>query len=180
MARWSVPLLGVVAVLTVACGSTATPTLPGPSSSPPTVGIVGSPAPVASASLDPEALRKTAGAAYLAAVKASKIEQRAADKKCPSKMTLKQAHACFAAQAKVDGDFVAAIKKLVVPPDTAGDLHTLIVRETALQASDLVMAHAGSIKELNDRTADNRRAGDAATAAANQLRSDLNLPPVQF
>jgi hypothetical protein len=165
-----------VVLLLWGCNAVASPAPPtGGGSLPPGSSVS---APTASTSPDPETLRKAAGVAYLAAANASQKAQKALSRKYPARMTLAQTRALLAAQAKIDGTFVAALKKLQVPPDTAGDLHTAIVRWNALQAIEILQSRLRSFAELNDQYHAFTNARDAASAASNQLRSDLNLSPI--
>jgi hypothetical protein len=169
----------VACFLVVACaGQTSpAPASPGPS----TTSIVGIASAGASPSSTPdqEAIRKTAASAYAAAAKATNAAETKLDKKYPSSMSLRQAHAYYAALAKIDGTFIVAIRKIAVPVDTAADMHTLIVRETAAQAIFLEASKARA-SDLTAMANDLTKAARNASAAANQIRSDLGLPPVQY
>jgi hypothetical protein len=59
-------------------------------------------------------------------------------------------------------------------------MHTLVVRETGAQALYLELARAKSISDVIAADNDLSRAARNLTAAANQIRSDLGLPPVKF
>lgn len=171
-----------VAGITVALGLTAcsAPPIAAPSLGPAAFSAAPASAPAVTPvpSVDPEVLRKTAAAAYKAAADKANAARLAIDKKYPMDMTLKQARSYFAALAKVEGSFVVALKKIIVPPDTASDLKTLIVRVNAVQSLYVEMSRARSIADVNGATADLTRVNRQASAAANQLRSDLSLPPV--
>ena len=80
----------------------------------------------------------------------------------------------------MDGRYVAVVRALAVPPDTKADLHDLVRQWTALQAIHLQAAHVSSWTEFDDMSAATKKAGQKASAAANLLRSDLGLPPVQY
>jgi hypothetical protein len=132
---------------------------------------------------DPEALRKAAASAYLAAAsKANKANKanNALRKKYRHDATLAGARAFYKGEAAIEGSFIKAVRAIIWPPDTAGDAHTLIVRETALQALDLEGARVRTWADVGSVEKALTGAERAATAAANLVRSDLGLPPVQF
>jgi hypothetical protein len=83
---------------------------------------------------DPEVVRKTAGTAYLAAAGTYNKATNALEKKYPTFTSLARARAFYRGLATIQGAFIVAIKKIVVPADTAGDLHSLVARSAADQA----------------------------------------------
>jgi hypothetical protein len=142
------------------------------------VAVVASPRP--SASPDPEAIRKAAASAYLAAAETANSAYKALDKKYPHLTTLARVHAYNKASAKIEGTFILAIKRLVVPADTVGDLHSLVAKATSVQALDLEAAVTRTYADALRLEPSQIAAGRAYTASANLVRSDLNLPPVHF
>lgn len=164
-------------LLVVACGQTpgVAPSAIGSSQTP---AASTSAAPTPSPSPDPEVLRKAAADAYLAAAKVANAAFATLGKKYPQDLSLKQVRAFYAASVKIETKFITALKKLVVPPDTVTDLKTLIVRHTALQALYIELSKSPSIGDANSARTDIARAERQASAAANQLRLDLGLPPV--
>jgi hypothetical protein len=108
------------------------------------------------------------------------MARKALDKKYPTFKTLAKARANFKTSAAIEGNFILAIKRIVVPADTAADLHSLIAKEAAGQALDLEAAAARSWLALSRLNSALSRAARSLTSAANLIRSDLNLPPVKF
>jgi hypothetical protein len=179
-----------IAVLVAACGG-ATDSLPSGSitafaavhsPAPSAVPVVAAATPTSSPSPsptpDPEAIRKTAATAYLAVAKAANKAGDALDKKYKTFGTVKRARAYFKAAAKIEGDFIAGVKNLVVPADTSGDLHALVVKDTALQSLYIEGSAAKSWASVYSVSTAAQKASRAASAAANLIRSDLGLPPV--
>jgi len=152
---------------------------PSPSSSPspiptPTAAPTPSPTP------DPEAVRKAAGAAYLAAAESANKAGAALNKKYKTYGTLARARAFHKAAAKIESDFIAKLKKITVPADTASDLHSLIAKDAATQALDIEGSGVTSWADVVSVDAALLKAARASTAAANLVRSDLGLPPVHL
>jgi hypothetical protein len=177
MPRYLLALI-IATVMIYGCGATSSSAgsaLPATSIAPGTSPLT-SPDPLSS--LDPEAVRKDAAAAYLVAANRSNADQKALNKKFPANMSLKQAHAYYKAWALISGRFIAAIKKIVVPADTAADMHALIARVASTQASQIEMS---TVKSADYETAGKVLAarGRAWTAAANLIRVDLGLPAVK-
>jgi hypothetical protein len=182
----------VLAIVSAGCAAT---TIPGAQPSPQVIYVtpaptVGSPAssvqplpsttPAPTASPDPEAVRVAAAKAYLAAAETSNRANKALNKKYPKLSTLARVHAYYKASAKIDATFIGAIKRIVVPADTAGDLHSLVARMATVQADDLEAAAARTWLQV--LSVDRALAGAvrASNAAANLVRADLNLPPIHF
>jgi hypothetical protein len=173
-------------VLVGACAAAAAPSVAAllPQASPSAEGLPTSPLasvlPSPSASPDPEQVRKAAGTQYLAAAKVSNTASKKLDAKYGQTFTLKQARAYFTAAAKIEGTFLAAIRAIVVPADTATDMHTLIVRTTASQALYVELSKARTLRDVITADYDLRRVARNSSAAANLIRSDLGLAPVPF
>lgn len=70
------------------------------------------------------------------------------------------------------------MKLITVPADTAGDVHNLIAKPTALQALDIGGSAVKSWAAVSSLEGDLLKAERASAAAANLIRSDLGLPPV--
>ena len=184
-------LVLLAAILVGACDAAITPSQQ-PAS------VIATPPPAAGASLapgaspgassvpeatpapDPEAVRKAAAAAYLAAAKKSTKATDRLAKRYKVFRTLKRARAYYRQEAKLSGEFIHDIKGIAVPADTAADLHDLVRRWTADQALELEGSVARSWAEIDDVQAATRKSYRKSTAAANLLRADLGLPPVKF
>jgi hypothetical protein len=134
---------------------------------------------VPTATPDPAATRNVAAAAYAAAADKYRKDIAALNKKYPSGSTLKRVRAYYAAGSKIEGAFLAAIRKIVVPPDTTSSMRDLVVKTTALQALDVEGSKVKTWADFNDVRAAAKKADRAASAAANLVRSDLGLPPVK-
>lgn len=168
-------LAPTAAALSVANLTTAAPTAsPTPTAAAPTAAPTPSPTP------NPEAVRKTAAAAYLVVAETSNKAFAALGKKYKTFGTLARARAYFKAASKIDGAFTAALRKIVVPADTAGDLHSLIVKTTADQALDIEGSGVKSWAAVDSVNAALLKSDRNSTAAANLIRSDLGLPPVHL
>jgi hypothetical protein len=127
---------------------------------------------------NPEALRVAAAAAYKTAAATVNAGFKALHNKYPKFTSLTVARAYWKGAVKLEGAFIAAVKKIAWPPDTAGDAHTLLVRETSTQEIEIEGTVVKSwAQQTNVQSAWNK-ATRLASAAANQVRSDLGLPPV--
>ncbi len=121
-----------------------------------------------------------AAAQYKSAASKWTKASKALAKKYKTFGTLKRAKAYYKALSKLDGTFLADIKAIVVPADTAGDMHDLVRKTAADQALELIAAHSTSWPDLDRTYKSLTKSWERSTAAANLLRSDLGLPPVQF
>jgi hypothetical protein len=183
--RITYALIILAAVLVVGCGSQASPVTPsvssliGDSATPALATSVPSvSAPTASPSPDPEAIRKAAAVAYAGAAAKANADFAALDKKYRTLKTLKIAHAYWKAAGAITGRFIAAVKGIAVPTDTAADLHALVARDAASQASEIEQSMVSSA-DYNDAYKVWTARARASTAAANLVRVDLGLPPVK-
>lgn len=171
------PLLMVLTFVLASCGGlgkiveTSAPTNAGS-------GATASVSPPPSPSGNADTMRKAAAAAYVYAAKVTNAARAKLNKQYPDSFTLKQVHTYNAAASKIESAFIAALKRIVLPPDATADMHTFLVRETALQAIEIEQSTTRTIADANDAGPSVVRAFRDALAAANQLRSDLNLPPV--
>ena len=180
--RW----LLAIALLVSACGGTVERSAPAPAATPSaaaavnlaTAGPTPTEVPTPSPTPDPEAVRKTAAAAYLAAAESANKAYKALLSKYKTFDTLTRARAYYKAVAKIDGEFIAKVKKILVPADTAADLHALIAKDAASQALEIEGSGAQSWTEVDSVIAALEKADRASTAAANLIRSDLGLPPI--
>lgn len=182
----------LVIVLVAACGSNPSPTTvpsvaiaseaavpttqaatAGPTTSP-----TATPEPTPSPTADPEAIRAEAAKAYLAAAAVTNKASKKLDAKYKTFKSLKQARDYYRAAAKIDGTFIAALKKMTVPDDTKADLHSLIAKTAAAQALEIEGSAVKSWAAQGSVAASLTRAARAASAAANLIRSDLGLPPI--
>jgi hypothetical protein len=132
-------LLAAIALIVVGCGATTTPSgplaavvQPSPSDGPLASVLPSSASPLPSPSPHPDAVRKAAATTYAAAAAKYNNDTKALAKKCKTYPTLKVAKSCYARAAKIEGAFVSAIKGIPVPADTAGDLHSLVAKVTAV------------------------------------------------
>lgn len=157
--------------------STPPSTSPSPASSPSPVPTPTA-APTPSPTPDPAAVRKAAGAAYLVAAASYNKTNVALGVKYKTFGTLARARAYYAAAAKNEGAFMANVKKITVPADTASDLHSLIAKNAAEQALDIEGSGATSWTDVTSVADAIQKADRASVAAANLVRSDLGLPPV--
>jgi hypothetical protein len=178
------PLAVALVLVASACGSAVAPTPSGQASPLAVASVVASltptatPIPTPTATPDPETLRKAAGTAYLAAAKAINKGFNALNKKYPTFKTLKIARAYYKAAAVLDGAFLAALKKITFPPDTVADAKALI---RAIAGDQAIAIEGSAVKSWSQlasvaKTAEQR--SRVGSAAANLVRSDLNLPPV--
>jgi hypothetical protein len=127
---------------------------------------------------DPEVVRKAAAAAYLSAAEKGNKARKALNKKYKTFKTLKQARAYYKASAKIEGSFIAAVKALKVPADTAGDLHTMVAKWAAVQALEVEASGVKSWSHQESVDAAIVKAERIASGASNLIRADLGLPPV--
>ena len=179
-----------VACLLGACDSSTPPPSPSPAGSPaalvdavaPANGVQAPPssgAPASSPSAapqptptpDPETVREAAAAQLLVA--------SAANSKAWQALTAKR-HWSAKAEAEIRSQWVADLKKLEVPADTAADLRHLIRVTILVDALDIERADAFARKAadfdtvaLRDRHATSRRAD-----AMDRVLADLGLPPL--
>ena len=180
--RW----LLAIAILVSACGGTVERSTPAPAATSSaaaavnlaTAGPTPTEVPSPSPTPDPEAVRKTAAAAYLVAAESANKAYKALDSKYKTFGTLTRARAYYKAAATIEGDFIAKVKKIIVPADTAADLHALIAKSAATQALDIEGSGAQSWSDVDSVIAALEKAARATTAAANLIRSDLGLPPI--
>lgn len=167
--------LALICALVVACGETVAPSsVPSP---PPSL-AASIATPTARPTVAPEVIRKAAATAYVAAAETFNKALKALDKKYVSFGTYARARAYYKADSKLRAVFIGALKLLAVPSDTAGDLHALIAKETAVQALEI---EGSAVKTNADLVSVEKAlvsAQRAGTAAANLIRSDLGLPPV--
>lgn len=176
-------MVALLAVLVMACGSAATSTAPLPPASQAATAATVQPAVSATPQPTPgqETIRRIAAAAYLTAAEKANKDANALDKKTPRVLkTLRQARAYYKAAARIEGAFVAAIKAITVPADTAGDLHSLIAKRTAVQALAIEGSGVKSWSAQASVDAALTKALRTAAGASNLLRSDLGLPPVHL
>jgi len=172
------PLVVYVTPEPVMAAESAEASSPAPASEP-AVTQAPVPSPTADPTPDPEALRTTAAAQYLAAATKANKANKALNRKFPKTFkSLKQARRYWRASAKIEGTFIAKIRIIQVPPDTAADMRKLIARVAASQAIELEAAHAKSWLSLSRTDAAMDKIFRRHTAAANLVRSDLGLPPV--
>ena len=180
--RW----LLAIAILVSACGGTVERSTPAPaatSSAPAavnlaTAGPTPTEVPTPSPTPDPEAVRKTAAAAYLVAAGSYNKANDALYMKYKTFDTLTHVRALYKARATIAGEFIAKVKKIIVPADTAADLHALIAKDAASQALEIEGSGAQSWTEVDSVIAALEKADRASSAAANLVRSDLGLPPI--
>jgi hypothetical protein len=170
----------VLALLLSACAGTVQP---GASSSPlPATlgndGSIASPTALPTATPDPEAVRKAAGIIYATAAAKYGKDIRALNSKYKTFTSLKNARAFYAAATKIEGTFLTTVKKLVVPADTAADLHSLVAKSAALQALEVEGSTVKTWAAVDSVQRASQSADRAASAAANLVRADLGLPPV--
>ena len=136
--------------------------------------------PTAVATPDPEAVRKTAAATYLAAAEASNTASKALAAKYKTFGTLARARAYYKANAKIIGTFVARVRNVTVPADTAADFHSMTAKWLAVQSANVEASGAKSWSTLDSAGTAELIAWRLATAASNLVRSDVGLPPVHL
>lgn len=176
-------------MILVGCGeSRATPTASPvadtvPSSSPgltataePTVAAT--PLPTPAATLDPEAVRKAAGAAYLAAVAPYNKAIKTLYRENRNKTSLKASRTYCTKLADSERTWLLALQKIVVPADTTADVKALIRLSAADEAHLRSCAKSRSFADWNTAWDRAEKAFSKAVEAANLVRLDLGLPPV--
>ena len=128
-------------------------------------------APLATPTPDPETVREIAAAQLLEASAASSEAWQA--------LTAKR-HWSAQAEAEIRGQWVADLKKLEVPVDTAADLHDLIRLVIKVDALSIERADAFARKAADFDTVAlrDRRAQSRMIDALDRVRADLDLPPV--
>jgi hypothetical protein len=129
---------------------------------------------------DPAAVKAAAAKAYLTVAEVYNRAFKTLDHKYPTLGTLSKFRAYYKAAAKIDGTFIAGVRQITFPADTAGDAHSLVARDTAVQALEI---EASGVRSWADADSVNKAilsAGRASTETANLVRSDLGLPPVHL
>jgi hypothetical protein len=191
------PRLGallVLALLVVACGGTTSapsmvltesPDFASPSASQPVAepsAVEASPyvAPSPSAAATPtqEQIRHLAAVAYQRAAKKSNTLDDALYKKYRNATSLRSLRRFCAGLSTSEHKFIATIKAIVYPDDTKSDAKALIRLAAGEEAHLRGCAKAASIANWNDQWREAGRVANRRTEAANLLRLDLDLPPV--
>jgi hypothetical protein len=137
-------------------------------------------APSLSATPDQQTIRKAAAAAYLAAAKRYNTATKALERKYPTFKNLTAARTYYRVSGRLEAAFIKAMKAITFPTDTASDAHALIRAETAIQALEAEGASVHSWSDVASVEAAMTKAGRNSSAAANLVRSDLNLPPIKY
>lgn len=185
--RWTVAAgISIVAVLLAACGSftaTAPPSAAGAvTSATPAPPATAPPSPTPSPTSDPEAVRKTAAAAYLAAAETANTDFKALDQQYKPFKTVAEVAAYGAAAAKIEQAFVSAVNKIAMPPDASGDVWSLVIWAYEAKGTDEVWSEYLPTDPPLDAywltRLDLREWGDGPRAASNRVRADIGLPPV--
>ena len=184
-------LVGAVLLIALeACGSSA-PVTPGATAAllssqqatatttvvPPTPAPTSSPTP--SPTLSQDQIRTAAAKAYLAAAAIVNKANDSSYKKYKSKLnTLAGNRAYYKLSATITGTFLKSVRAIVFPTDSAADGHSLIVKNSTLQADELDASVDRTVAAMNTDIKHVNSADDAASAAANLIRGDLGLPPI--
>ena len=184
-------LVLATAIMVAACGG-ATASQPSGSSAafaaaitsaPTTSPVAAAPTPTYSPSPsqtpNPEAVRKTAADAYLAAAETANKAFKALNKKYKTIATLKVARAYQKAAAKIDGasrkDEADHLPQF--PDDTKGDVHSMLAKWLEVQSLEIEASGVKSWGALLSVEKALLSAGRKSTAASNLVRSDLGLRP---
>lgn len=179
--------IGALAIIIAGCGvATSSGSAPPPVvvsvTLPPSAGASEGTAstPVVSPTPNPETVRKTAAAAYLASAEAGNKAREALYAKYKTFANLSKARSFYRAYSTIEGAFLAKLKRITVPADTKADMHSLIAKLAAVQA--LAVEGSGVKSWTEQVTLDGAlvKAARAVSAAANLVRSDLGLPPVHL
>jgi hypothetical protein len=179
-------LLVIVFLVGACTGSTAAPAASTSDVLPTAAALAPTPTPVAtptavptpSPTPDPEAVRKVAGAAYLATVKVSNKAGDDLAKQYKNRTSfLSWKHWCSKA-AKITRTEMLALKAITYPADTAADAKALIRFDAAEEANLRSCAKAKSWAGLAGDIKLFDKAGNKGHEAANLVRLNLNLPPV--
>jgi hypothetical protein len=185
----------VIALLVAACGGATDSAPPGSQAAfaadtaPPTalpVAVAPTPTPSATPSPtstptpDPEAVRKTAADAYLAAAETSNKAFKTLDKKYKTFGTLSRARAYYKASAKIDLAFINKMKGITFPDDTKGDVHSMVAKWLEVQSLETEGSGVKSWTAVLSVQKALTTASRKASAASNLVRSDLGLPPTHL
>jgi hypothetical protein len=176
-------LIGAVLLIALeACGSSAQPTANAVGASASTLAseAAASPtaAPTPSPTLSQDQIRSAAAKAYLAAVNKANATSRALNKKYATFASLAQARAYYKAVAALEATHLKALRAITYPTDTAGDAHSLIVKESALQALCIEGSAVKTVADLDSVQKAFTSTDRAVVAASDLVRGDLGLPPV--
>ncbi len=183
--RWTVAAGSIVAVLLAACGSattTAPPSAAGAVTSATPAPPATAPSPTPSPTSDPEAVRKTAAAAYLAAAETANTGFKALDQQYKPFKTVAEVAAYGAAAAKIEQAFVSALNQIAMPPDASGDVWSLVISANEAKGTDEVWSEYLPTDPPLDAywltRLDLTNWGEGPQAASNRVRADIGLPPV--
>ena len=184
---------GALAIILVGCGgSPATPSSAivadaVPSSAPtvtavptarPTPTATPTPLPPPTPAPDPEAVRKTAGAAYLAAVAPYNKTIKTLWRQYRHKTSLSANKAYCSKLAANEHTWLLAMQKIVVPADTTADARALIRFAAGAEAHLRACAKAGTSASWLRSWNLARKANDRSFEAANLVRLDLGIAPI--
>jgi hypothetical protein len=184
--RWTVAAeISIVAVLLAACGSVTT-TAPSAAgaviSTTPAMPATAPSSPTPSPTFDPEAVRKTAAAAYLVAAETANTGFKALDQQYKPFRTVAEVAAYGAAAAKIEQAFVSAVNKIAMPPEASGDVWSLVITANEAEGTDEVWSEYLPTDPPLDAywltRLDLTNWGDGPQAASNRVRADIGLPPV--
>ena len=92
--------------------------------------------------------------------------------------TWPELRAYYKLSATISGTFLKALRAIVYPADSAADGHSLIVKNSTLQADELDASVDRTVAAMNADIAHVNSADDTASASANLIRGDLGLPPI--